>query len=99
MRTNIIGRCRVGRGLQVLLGLWLILVVCSLSELVLHETLLEPALMYDCETMIWKEKGRPRIRTEIDNLRGLQGIKRMDKVPNAPITEFSGVTKGDGRKD
>ena len=35
---------------------------CSLSVLVLHETLLIPALMYGSETMLWKEKERSRIR-------------------------------------
>ena len=29
---------------------------------VLHETLLVPVFMYDSETMLWKEKGRPRVR-------------------------------------
>ena len=29
---------------------------------VLHESLLLPAIMYDSETMIWKEKERSRIR-------------------------------------
>ena len=30
----------------------------------------------------------------MDNLRGLQGIKRMDKVPNARIRDLCGVRKG-----
>ena len=30
----------------------------------------------------------------MDNLRGLMGIRRMDKVPNARIRKFCGVTKG-----
>ena len=37
---------------------------------VLHETLLVPVLMYDSETMLWKEKERSRIRgVQMDNLR------------------------------
>ena len=37
---------------------------------VLHETLLEPVLLYDSETMLWKEKERPRVRAvQMDNLR------------------------------
>ena len=28
------------------------------------------------------------------NLRGLLGIRRMDKIPNARIIELCGVTKG-----
>ena len=40
--------------------------------------------IYGSETMIWKEKEKSRIRVvQTDNLRGLLGIKRMDKVPNA----------------
>ena len=43
--------------------------------------------MYGSETMIW-------IRTvQMDNLRVLLGIRRMDKVPNARIRELCGVTK------
>ena len=68
----------------MLLGLWLMLGVCSLSLLVLHETLLVPVLMYGSETMIWKEEERSRIRAvQMDNLRGLLSIRRTDKVPNA----------------
>ena len=52
--------------------------------LVLHETLLVPVLMYGSETMLWKEKARSRVRAvHMDNLRGLLGIRRMDRVPNA----------------
>ena len=59
----------------------------------LTQTLLMPVLIYDCET-IWKEE-RSRIRVvQMDNLRGLVGIRRMDKVPNARIRELCGVTKG-----
>ena len=62
---------------------------------VLHELLFVPFLMCGSETMIWKEKERSRIMaTQTENLRGLLGIRRMDKVPNAGIMEFFGVTKG-----
>ena len=62
---------------------------------VLHETLLTPVLMYSSETLIWKERGRSRIRAvQIDNLRNLLGIRRTDRVPNARIRELCGVTKG-----
>ena len=43
-------------------GPWLTVGICSLSVLVLHETLLVPILTYDCETMLWKEKERSKIR-------------------------------------
>ena len=62
---------------------------------VMHESLLVPVLTYGSETMMWREKERSRIRdVHMDNLRGLQGIRRMDKVPNARIRQLYGVTKG-----
>ena len=46
---------------------------------VLNETLLVPVLMYDSETILWKEKERSRIRAvQVDNFRGLAGIRKMD---------------------
>ena len=45
--------------------------------------------------LLWKEKERSRIRTvEMDNLRGLLGIKRIDRVPNEWISELCRVMKG-----
>ena len=59
------------------------------------EGLLVPVLLYVSKTMIWREKERSRIRTvQMDNLRGLLGIKRMDSVLNAQIREFGKVVKG-----
>ena len=56
---------------------------------VLHESLLVPVPTYVSETMIWKEKERSRIGdVERDNFRGLLGIRRMDKVPNARIRQL-----------
>ena len=47
------------------------------------------------ETVIWKGKEKSRIKdVQIDNLKGLLGIRRMDKVPNARKRELCGVTKG-----
>ena len=55
---------------------------------VLHETFLVPVLMYGNETMLWKE-GISRIRAlQMDNLRGLLGIRNMDRVPNARIRDL-----------
>ena len=43
-------------------------------------------LMYGGDTMLWNEKEIPRIRSvHMDNLRGLLGIRRMDRVSNARI--------------
>ena len=59
-----------------------------------HESLLVPVLTYGCETMIWREKERSGIRAvQMNNLRSLLGIRRMDRVPNARIRHLCGVTK------
>ena len=57
--------------------------------------MLGPVLMYGSETMIWKEKERSRIRAvQMEHLRGLLVIRRMNKVANAWIRELFGVLKG-----
>ena len=67
---------------------------------VLHETLLVPVLMYASETILWKEKERSRIRAiQMDNLRGLLGIRRMDRVLNTRIWDLCGVMMVDERID
>ena len=54
-----------------------------------------PVLTYDSETVTWRKKERSRIRVvQVDNLRGLLGLRRMDKVQNARIRELCRVTKG-----
>ena len=51
-------------------------------------------LLYGSETMIWRKKESSRIRgVQMDNLRGLLGIRRMDRVLNAWIRELFGVVK------
>ena len=66
---------------------------------VLHESLLVPVLTHGSEIMIWKEKERYMIwAMQMDNLRGLLGIRRMDKVQNARIRRLCGVTKGVNQK-
>ena len=51
---------------------------------VLHESLQMPVLAYSSEKMIWREKERSRIRAvQMKNLRGLLGISRVVKLPNA----------------
>ena len=62
---------------------------------VLYESLLMHVLMYGSETMTWKGKERFRIRAvQMDNIRGMLGIRRMDTVPNAQIQELCRVAKG-----
>ena len=70
------------------------LVVCSLSVRLLHEVLLVPVLLYSSAT-IWREKEGFRIKAvQIDNLRGLLGIRRMDRILNVQIKKLCGVVKG-----
>ena len=87
MSQSEVGRGRLVGGLQMLIGLWLMLRVCSLSEL--------RSCMSNCwclflrmvKTMIWREKERSRIRVvHMDNLR-VEWIKSR-------MHGFSGVTKG-----
>ena len=69
--------------------------ICSLTLLVLHETLLIPVLTHGNKTMLWEEKERSRIRAvQMDNLRGFLGIGRIYRVPNTRIRELCVVTKG-----
>ena len=61
----------------------------------LHETLLMPVLTYVSKTMLWKEKERSLVKAvQMDNLRGLLGIMRMDRVLNTWIRELCRVKKG-----
>ena len=63
--------------------------------LVLHKTLVVLVFLYSDETKLWKEKRRSRIRdVQMDNLKGLLGIKRIDRVTNARIRELCKVMKG-----
>ena len=62
---------------------------------VLYESSLMPVLTYGSETMIWREKERSRLRAvQMDNIRGLLDIRRMDKVAKVRIRKFWVVTKG-----
>ena len=51
---------------------------------VVREAVLVPILLYGSETMEYMDKERSRIRAvQIDNYRGLLGIMRIYRVPNA----------------
>ena len=57
---------------------------------VLHESLLVP-VTYSSVTLIWREKERSCIwAVQMDSLRYLVGIRRMDKVQNAWIKQLCG---------
>ena len=61
----------------------------------MHRSLLVLVLIHGSKTILWKERERSRIKAvQMDNLRGLLGIRRMDRVPNAQIRELCGVKKG-----
>ena len=53
---------------------------------VLPETLLVPVLMFGNETMLWKREISKIRAVQMDNLRGLLDIRRMDRMPNAWIS-------------
>ena len=62
---------------------------------VLHESLLLPVLMYGSEAMVWNPKYRSKVQAvQMDNLRGILGGKRIDKMRNEHIRELCGVKKG-----
>ena len=61
MGQNTVRSWRAGGELQVPSSPWLMLGICSLNVLVLHETLLLPVLMYDSETVLWREE-RSRVK-------------------------------------
>ena len=68
--------------------------ICSLS---MQESWVRHyfCLMYGSEAILWREKERSRMRAvQVENLRGLLGIRKMDRVPNAQIRELCGVKKG-----
>ena len=61
----------------------------------LHEGLLALVLFYSSEILVWREEERFRIKAvKMDNLRGLFGIRRIDRVPIARVSELCRVTKG-----
>ena len=66
---------------------------------IFHKTLLVPVLIYWSRKMLWKKK-RSRLRAvQMDNLRGLLGIRRIDKFQNARIRELCEVKGLDERID
>ena len=69
------------------------------NNLLFHKKLLEPVLIYDNETMIWKERESSRIRSvQMENLRALLGIRKMDSPEGTNKGVVCRDEKG-GRKD
>ena len=70
-------------------------VVCSLSVLGPCMNHCWCLFLHMVVRMLWRAKERSRIRVvQMDNLRGLLGIRRMDKVPNAQIRKLCRGMKG-----
>ena len=44
--------------------------------------------MYGSETMIWKEERSRIIVVQMDKIRSLLGIRRVDRIPKARIREL-----------
>ena len=82
---------RVAGAIRSPVNVWSLQLECAR---VLPKSLLMPVLMYASETMIWKEKERSSIRAvQMEILRGLLGLRRIDKVQNAQIREYCRVSK------
>ena len=64
---------------------------------VLHEALLLTVSLYGSETMVKRDRERAKFRVlQIDNLRDVLGIRRMNRVPNLRVKWLRGVTKEKG---
>src|SRR5678815_4666944 len=56
--------------------------------------MLLPVLLYSSETMVWNKKYRSKVQcVHIHNLRGMLGVRRIDKMRNERIRELCGVKK------
>ena len=60
---------------------------------VLHKVLFMPVQLYENEIMIWREKKSWIRAVQMDNLRGLLGVRRMNRVPNAWNRKLCGIVK------
>src|SRR5678816_1585400 len=50
---------------------------------------------YSSETMVWNKKYRSKVQcVQMDNLRGMLGVKRIDKMRNERFRKLCGVKKG-----
>ena len=66
-----------------------------MSGRALHEGIAVPVLIFRGETMVWKKKDKSIIGViEVDNLRSLLGVKRIDRIPKGVEVGIKGVMKG-----
>ena len=65
------------------------------SARVLHEDVLLPVLMYSSETIVWNKMYRSKVQcVQMDNLKGVLGVRRIDKMRNERIRECVVGRKG-----
>src|SRR5678816_3389348 len=56
--------------------------------------MLLPVSLYSSETMVWNKKYRSKVQcVQMDNLGGVLGVRRIDKMRNERIRELCGVKK------
>ena len=62
---------------------------------ILHESMLSPVLLYGSESMVWDKSYRSKVQAvQMDNLRSVLGVRRIDKIRNEFIRSTCGVQKG-----
>ena len=62
---------------------------------ILHESMLLPVLLYGSECMVWDRTYRSKVQAvQMDNLRSVLGVKKIDKIRNEFIRTVCGVEKG-----
>ena len=62
---------------------------------ILQESMLTPVLLYGSESMVWDKSYRSKVQAvQMDNLRSVLGVRRIDKIRNEFIRSTCGVQKG-----
>src|SRR5678816_4185262 len=57
--------------------------------------MLLPVLLYGSETIFWNKKYRSKVQcVQMDNLRSMLGVRRINKMRNERIRELCGGKKG-----
>ena len=57
----------------------------------MDERIIEPSLLYGCETWVLNVRGRKRMEAvEMNCLRNICGLRRIDRIPNVEIRRMCG---------
>ena len=65
----------------------------------MYEGIIEPTLLYGCKTWVMKKRDRKRIEAvEMNCLRNICGVRRIDRVSNAEIRRRCGKSGGVSQK-